>query len=94
MSEDTKATVVDAVRAEFERGTDTARKEFERNAEDARDELDRRADDVRKGLGARVVDLTEEYFQEEVSRRRRKVAVAAFGAGVAVGAVTTIVLGR
>lgn len=94
MSEDTKSKVVDVVRAEFERGTDTARKEFERNAEEARQEIDRRADDARKGLAPSIVDLTEEYFGEEIARRRRKVAGAAFATGVAVGLVTYRFLGR
>jgi len=42
---------------------------------------------VRKRVGERMVDLTEEYFPEEVAARRRKIAGAAFGAGVVVGAV-------
>lgn len=41
---------------------------------------------VRKRVGERMVDLTEEYFPEEVAARRRKIAGAAFGAGVIVGA--------
>lgn len=49
---------------------------------------------VRARLGKRMIDLTEEYFPEEVAARRRKITGAAFGAGVLVGAVGSALLRR
>jgi F0F1-type ATP synthase membrane subunit b/b' len=86
MSEN-KNPIVDVVRAELEKGTDTTREEFRR-------ELDRRTDDARDEVGARLVDLTEEYFPEEVQQRRRKTAAAAFAAGVGAGVAASRLLGR
>jgi len=43
--------------------------------------------EMKRRLGERMVDLTEEYFAEEVAARRRRSAATAFVAGVAVGAV-------
>lgn len=50
--------------------------------------------EVKRRLGERMVDLTEEYFPEEVAARRRRSAAAAFLAGVAVGAVSVRTLSR
>lgn len=50
--------------------------------------------EMRHRLGERMVDLTEEYFPEEVSARRRRIAAAAFAAGVAVGTVGASSLSR
>lgn len=49
---------------------------------------------MKRRLGERMVDLTEEYFAEEVAARRRRTAAAAFAAGVVVGAAGVSYLRR
>lgn len=50
--------------------------------------------EMKHRLGERMIDLTEEYFAEEVAARRRRTASAAFAAGVAVGALGVSYLSR
>ena len=85
MSED-RSPIADVVRTELEKGTDSARREVDRRAEEALQGIDRRADVARGEVGARLIDLTEEYFPEEVARRRRRGMAMAFAAGVGAGA--------
>lgn len=82
-----KNPIVDTVREELEKGTGSAKQEVRR-------ELDRRTDGARDEVGARLVDLTEDYFPEEVKRRRRRAAAVAFAAGVGAGAAASRFLGR
>lgn len=49
---------------------------------------------ARHQLAERTLDLTEEYFPEEVAARRRKAAAAGFAAGLVVGGVAGAVLRR
>lgn len=70
----------------------TARERFEAMKRRALESEETAA--VRKHLGDRMLDLTEEYFPEEVAARRRKTAATAFGAGVVVGAVGGALLRR
>ena len=50
--------------------------------------------EMKHRLGKRMIDLTEEYFTEEVAARRRRTAGTAFAAGVAVGAAGVAYLSR
>lgn len=93
MSEDSNP-IANVVRTELEKGREAARREFQKNAEEARQELDRRTDGARSEMGARIVDLTEEYFPEEVTRRRRRGMATAFAAGVGAGIAARHFLGR
>jgi hypothetical protein len=49
---------------------------------------------ARHRLAERTIDLTEEYFPEEVAARRRKVAAAGFAAGLVVGGAAGAMLRR
>lgn len=49
---------------------------------------------ARHQLAERTLDLTEEYFPEEVASRRRRAAAMGFAAGLVVGGIATSVLRR
>jgi|AntRauTorcE11898_2_1112593.scaffolds.fasta_scaffold05265_2 hypothetical protein len=49
---------------------------------------------ARHQLAERTLDLTEEYFPEEVASRRRRAAAMGFAAGMVVGGVAGTALRR
>jgi urease accessory protein UreF len=73
---------VDAVEQELPAGARARFAELRQRAMESEESAE-----MKRRLGERMVDLTEEYFAEEVTARRRRTAATAFAAGVAVGAV-------
>lgn len=75
-----------------DRTTDALRARYEALRARAADSEEAAA--ARHQLAERTLDLTEEYFPEEVASRRRRVAAAGFAAGLAVGGIVGTTLRR
>jgi len=75
-------------------GTEAARESLDRRAESVREEFERRKGETKQELGERLFDLGEEYFPEEASRRRRRVASVGVVVGFAAGFVARHLLDR
>lgn len=67
------------------RFTETAKEEKTRLKEAAKKEAERKKATAKHELGRAVLDVTDEYFPEEVRDRRRRDMARGFLAGAAIG---------
>lgn len=77
----TDRATIDAVEQDLPAGARARFAELRQRAMESEESAE-----MKRRLGERMVDLTEEYFTEEVAARRRRTAATAFAAGVVVGA--------
>ncbi|MHC3438499.1 hypothetical protein ACYJ1Y_10450 [Natrialbaceae archaeon A-gly3] len=56
-------------------------------AETAREQAERQTESAKQELGRTVLDAADEYFPEEVRRRRRRDMARGFLVGLAVGVI-------